>query len=246
VPLLKLVARSSAGLALVVFGIRTAVAADPHLEVPPAAVAEQSRAYSYANLSDDRALAELARRGLPYTRIDETVPGVRTPVRLSGPLHGVNIHSALPKEVRATTPFEILDARLALALDDFCEILAHHDVVGVVHFTIYRPNDSSSPEKNGGLPRHPGGMAIDVGGLRKRGGSFLTVLSDWPSAIGARTCGAGARKILGRKGRELMSILCEAADSRLFNVMLTPHFNRAHRDHVHLEIKADVKWFLVH
>ena len=63
---------------------------------------------------------------------------------------------------------------------------------------------------------------------------------------GQPACGAGARKILGRKGRELMSILCEAADSRVFNVMLTPHFNRAHRDHVHLEIKADVKWFLVH
>jgi hypothetical protein len=242
----KVVLPSGAGLALVALGAHVASAADPHLEVPPAAVAEHSRAYSYANLSDDRALEELARRGLPHVRVDQAVPGVRTPVRLSGPLHGVLIHSSLPKEVRATTPFEILDARLALALDDFCEILANHDVVEVVHFTIYRPNDTGSPEKNGGLPRHPGGMAIDVGALRKRGGSFLTVLSDWPSAIGARTCGTGARKILGRKGRELMSILCEAADSRVFNVMLTPHFNRAHRDHVHLEIKADVKWVLVH
>jgi hypothetical protein len=242
----RLVARSGAGLALVVLGTRTTGAEDRHLEIPPPAVAERSRAYSYANSSDDKALAELARRGLPYTRLSESVPGVRTPVRLSGPLHGVTIHSSLPKEARATTPFEILDARLALALDDFCEILANHDVVEVVHFTIYRPNDSGSPEKNGGLPRHPGGMAIDVGAFRKRGGSFLTVLSDWPAAIGAKTCGSGARKILGRKGRELMSLLCEAADSRLFNVMLTPHFNRAHRDHVHLEIKADVKWFLVH
>jgi len=246
VSLPKLVALSGAGLAFVLLGVSAAGAEDRHLEIPPAAVAEQSKAYSYANFSDDRALAELARRGLPYTRIEQNVPGVRTPVRLSGPFHGVTIHSSLPKEARATTPFEILDARLALALDDFCEILANHDVVEVIHFTIYRPNDSGPPEKNGGLPRHAGGMAIDVGALRKRGGSSLTVLSDWPSVIGARTCGASARKILGRKGRELMSILCESADSRLFNVMLTPHFNRAHRDHVHLEIKADVKWFLVH
>jgi len=242
----KLLQFPGAGLALVALIARTAAAADTHLEIPPPAVAEQSRAYAYANLSDDRALAELVRRRLPHTRIEESVAGVRTPVRLSGPLHGVTIHSSLPKEVRATTPFEILDARLALALDDFCEILANHDVIEVVHFTIYRPNDSGSPEKNGGLPRHAGGVAIDVGALKKRGGSFLTVLADWPAAIGARTCGTGARKILGRKGRELMSILCEAADSRLFNVVLTPHFNRAHHDHVHLEIKADVKWFLVH
>jgi hypothetical protein len=241
----KVIALSGSGLAFVVFGIRVATAADPHLEVPAAAVAEQSRAYAYANLSDSRALDELARRGLPHVRVD-AVPGVRTPVRLSGPLHGVTIHSSLPKGVRATTPFEILDARLALALDDFCEILANHDVVEVVHFTIYRPNDAGSPDNSGGLPRHAGAMAIDIGAVRKRGGSLLTVVSDWPSAIGATTCGARARKILGRKGRELASILCEAADSRLFNVILTPHFNHAHRDHVHLEIKADVKWFLVH
>lgn len=241
-----LVAFSGSSLVLAVLGICTTAGADQHLEIPPPAVAEQSKAYSYANLSDDRALEELARRRISYVRLDEAVPGVRTPVRLSGPLHGVTVHSSLPKEARATTPFEILDARLALALDDFCEILANHDVVEVVHFTIYRPNDASSPEKNGGLPRHPGGMAIDVGAFRKRSGSFLTVVADWPSAIGAKTCGAGARKILGRKGRELMSILCEAADSRVFNVMLTPHFNRAHHDHVHLEIKADVRWFLVH
>jgi hypothetical protein len=242
----KPIAFTGACLTLVALDAPSASAADSHLEIPPPAIAEQSRAYAYANLSDEGALAELERRKLPYARITEVVPGVRTPIRLTGPLHGVTIHSSLPKEVRATTPFEILDARLALALDDFSEILANHDVVEVVHFTIYRPNDSGSPEKNGGLPRHPGGMAIDVGALRKRSGSFLTVVSEWPPAIGARTCGPGARKIIGRKGRELMSVLCEAADSRLFNVVLTPHFNRAHHDHVHLEIKADVKWFLVH
>lgn len=215
-------------------------------EVPPARVAEQSPAYVHANLSDDEAMAELTRRNLPVQRLSQPVPGVRVPVRLTGPLHGVTIHSSLPKEERATTPFEILDARLALALDDLCAILMNHDVVEVVHFTIYRPSDVGSGEHPGGLSRHPGGMAIDVGALRKRNGAFLTVLPDWPSSIGAKTCGPRARRVIGRKGRELMSILCEAADARLFHVMLTPHFNAAHRDHFHLEIKTDVKWFLVH
>jgi len=27
--------------------------------------------------------------------------------------------------------------------------------------------------------------------------------------------------------------------------MLTPHFDPAHADHLHLEIKPQVKWFLV-
>ena len=130
-------------------------------------------------------------------------------------------------------------------MDDFCAILANHDVVELVHFTMYRPNDPGTLEKSGGLSRHPGGMAIDVGLLRKRDGTALTVEFDWPPAMGAETCGARARHVIGRKGRELMSIVCEAADERLFHVMLTPHFNRAHRDHLHLEVKSEVKWFLV-
>jgi hypothetical protein len=223
-----------------------AKAAEGDLESPPPAVAEHTPAYSFANLSDDQALAELVRRKLPFDRVEGEVPGVRTPVRLAGPLHGVSIHSSLPKEARSTTPFEILDARLALALDEFSRILLNHDVVEVVHFTMYRPNDPASAERSGGLSRHPGGMAVDIGLLRKRDGSALNVEFDWPSAIGAKTCGPRARRLIGRKGRELMSIICEAADERLFNVMLTPHFNRAHHDHVHLEIKTEVKWFLVH
>lgn len=224
----------------------TPKAREGHLDVPPAAVAERSPAYSIANSSEDQILSEIARRKLPVERVPHDVPGVRTPVRLVGPLHGVTIHSSLPKEERATTPFEILDARLALALDDLCAILANHDVVELVHFTMYRPNDAPSAEPSGGLSRHPGGLAIDAGLFRKRNGSALTVEFDWPAAVGATTCGPRARRVLGRKGRELISIVCEAADERLFHVILTPHFNRAHRDHVHLEIKEGVKWFLVH
>ena len=42
-----------------------------------------------------------------------------------------------------------------------------------------------------------------------------------------------------------MSIVCEAADARIFTYMLSPHFDKAHSDHLHLEIKPQVKWFLV-
>jgi hypothetical protein len=157
----------------------------------------------------------------------------------------VTIHSSLPKAEWATTPFEILDARLALSLDDFAVILQNHDVVEVVHFTMYRPSDPHPEDAEGGKNRHPGGMAIDVGALKKRSGATLSVASYWPSAIGAKTCGDGARHLPTRRGRELMSILCEARDARLFSAMLTPHYNRAHHDHFHLELTPNVSWFMV-
>jgi hypothetical protein len=111
----------------------------PYLIVPEPAVAEASPAYRYANMTDADALAELTRRGVLYERQGE-VPGVRAPVRLTGRLHGVYVHSSLPPEQRVVSPFEILDARLALALDDFCALLEKHDVDELVHYTMYRPN----------------------------------------------------------------------------------------------------------
>jgi hypothetical protein len=223
----------------------SARADNKYLEVPPPAEARASRAYNYANLSNSQAQAELEARAIPYEPATPPLPGVRLPIRLSGPLHGVDIHSALPPEQRKQSPFEILDARLALALDDFCRILAAHDVVELVHFTMYRPPTVTPKHVAEPQTRHPGGLAIDLGGLRKRNGQWLAVGPHWSAALGARTCGAGARRLKNPKGRELMSIVCEANDQRIFHYMLTPHFDAPHADHLHLEIKPGVEWFLV-
>jgi hypothetical protein len=211
---------------------------------PPAAEARESPASRYANLSNDAALAELRLRHIAFEPALDA-PGVRTPIRLAGKLHGVWVHSSLPEGERRTTPFEILDARLALALDDFAEVLSNHDIVEVIHFTMYRPGDGAEEAGATGKARHPGGMAIDIGALRKRGGAILNVKAHWPASLGAKTCGEKAHLVPARRGRELMSLVCEARDLRLFHVILTPHFNRAHHDHLHLEIKPDTPWFLV-
>jgi len=211
------------------------------LEIPQDVEAEGSPAYAYANLSNRAAYAELDRRRIAY--LPETaIRGVRAPMRLKGPLNGVTIRSTLPEAEWDTTPYNILDARLALALDDFTRLLAMHDIVELVHFTMYRV-----PKVRGNEPqfRHPGGLAIDVGALKKANGEWLSVGPHWPGEIGAQTCGSGARRLLTRRGRELMSIACEVADRRLFHYMLSPHFDHAHDDHWHLEVKPGVRWFLV-
>jgi hypothetical protein len=114
-------------------------AMDPFLFVPDPGVAERTPAFRYANMSDAEALAELDRRRILYSRV-ERAPGVRAPIRLTGRLNGVYFHSSLPPEQRVTSVYEILDARLALALDDFALVLARHDIDEVVHYTMYRPN----------------------------------------------------------------------------------------------------------
>jgi hypothetical protein len=130
------------GLLVAAFAIirpAPAQAFSPYLVIPDPDVAEATPAYRYANMTDAEALAELDRRKILYTKL-EGVPGVRAPVRLTGRLHGVYIHSSLPPDQRVTSPFEILDARLLLALDDFAAVLERHDIDEVIHFTMYRPN----------------------------------------------------------------------------------------------------------
>jgi hypothetical protein len=212
------------------------------LELPDAADSDTAPASRYANMTNTEAFEALANRRIPHLRVQEAVRGVRAPIRLTGKVQGISIQSTLPEAEWSTTIYNILDARLALALDDLCRILAQHDVAEVLHFTMYR-----MPTELGDKPqfRHPGGLAIDIGAVRKKDGEWLSVGPHWPGQIGAKTCGESARRLLSRRGRELVSILCEVADHRIFHYMLSPHYDEAHADHWHLEIKPGVKWFLV-
>jgi hypothetical protein len=94
--------------------------------------------------------------------------------------------------------------------------------------------------------RHPGGLAIDVGKLHKKDGTWITLAAHFHGKIGDRACGADAPVPENPEGRELRSIVCEAMDNHLFTYVLTPNYNAAHADHFHMEIKPGVKWFLVH
>lgn len=214
--------------------------------IPPAPLpAETAPAFLYGEMDRAACEAELGRRGVPFTPVDEA-RGVLAPVRLTGPLHGVTFRTALPESQRATSPWEIVDCRLALALDDFAAQLAAHDIVTVIHFSIYRPPSARWPDDKL-ASRHPGGLAIDAGTFVKKDGTTLQVQRDFHGRIGARTCGPGAGPHPATpEASELRRIVCDAAEARLFNVVLTPDYNWPHRNHFHLEVTAGAKWFVVH
>ncbi len=361
-----------------------AFAASPYTEAPPREEVLASAAHRYANMSNEDAFAELDRRGIRYRKVG-AIGTVRAPIRLEGSLHGVDIHSALPEEERAESMFEILDARLALALDDFSVILERHGVVELVHYTMFRPNMPApgSPEEKAmiaaandaekkaaadkkaqerdtkpsksakskpkpapktslakgekpskgtrraagakrkeldllidkttdrshdeattrdeglakGAPqkvsapkrepsqahpgsrvrgfkgkpaasakkpvgpkgvkhkhgkwappgtRHPAGLAIDVGILKKADGTTLNIAQHFQGKIGQRTCGADAPVPDSEAARDLRSIVCGARDGQVFTYALTPNYDADHFDHFHMELKPDVEWFLYH
>jgi hypothetical protein len=208
-------------------------------------VVEEAPALRYGRLDRAACEAELDRRAIPFAHVDEA-RGVLAPVRLRGSLHGVTFRTGLPAPERESSPWEIVDCRLALALDDFAAQLATHDITQVIHFSIYRPPVASWPE--GKLAsRHPGALAIDAGTFVKKDGTRLEVQRDFHGRIGTRTCtpGAGPHPATP-EAVELRRIVCDAAGARLFNVALTPDYNWPHRNHFHLEVTAGVAWFVVH
>jgi hypothetical protein len=215
--------------------------------VPPPATPDPDAtpAVRYGRLDRAACESELTRRAVPFTQVDEA-RGVLAPVRLTGPLHGVTFRTALPASQRSTSPWEIVDCRLALALDDFSVELASHGIVEVVHYSMYRPPSASWPALKL-ASRHPGGLAIDAASFVKKDGTTLQVERDFHGRIGAHTCGAGTGpNPSSPQALELRRIVCDAADARLFNVVLTPDYNWPHRNHFHLEVTAGAKWFVVH
>jgi hypothetical protein len=209
--------------------------------VNPTPATGAAPATTYAAMTGTQCLAELKKRGVAFT--SATGKGVDTPVRLTGALRGIDFRGPEGKAKQATSPWEIADCRLMLALDDFAKILGKHDVVEVLHMSMYRP-----PPKNAkDFKRHDAALAIDLGSMVKKDGTKLRVLEDWYGGIGQKTCGMGAGPTKSTKeSLEIRQILCEAADAQIFNVVLTPNYNKPHANHFHLEVTRGVKWFLVH
>jgi len=206
--------------------------------------ADSLPAYRYSSMAADDCKAELTARNVPF--VEETGRGVIQPVRLTGPLHGVTYRTDEGEQQRATTPYEIADCRLVLALDDFAQILEKHDIVEVRHYSIYRPPGKSWPEDKA-AKQHAGALALDAGRFITKDGATLDVTKHFHGAIGDATCGKSAAPHPATKeATELRSILCEAVGAHLFNIVLTPNFNRPHHNHFHLEVAEGVKWYLVH
>ena len=216
----------------------TASARDPFVAFPEKP--EALPAMRYAALSRAQCVAEVKKRKLPF-KPGPAIGTVDTPVRLTGPLRGVRFEFAYASNKK--TKADVLDCRLLLALDDLAGIAAEHSIATLRYNSIYRRRGAS---RKGGV-RHPAGVAMDVIELVKRDGQLLNVEHDFESAgVGAPTCGERAKKTTAPKASSLREFICAVDRARLFNLLLTPHYDRHHKDHVHFEVRRGIRWFLTH
>jgi hypothetical protein len=190
-----------------------------------------------AALSDRACLRALQRAQVPFERVPVHVPGIATPVRVTGPIAGVRYRASDRREVH-----ELMDCRLAVALVRFSRMLRHLGIVEVQHYSTYRPPAPRAVERQPLQARHGGGMAIDAAWFIREDGERFSVLRDFHGRLGRPVCGPEARVPNHAGARLLRTIACDSARRGLFHVVLTPNFNVPHRNHFHLEVTRNANW----
>lgn len=176
----------------------------------------------------DACYEALERAGVAFERIPQRdAPGVGWPIRLSGAIAGVRVYGA-PKNA----PTNYLDCRLGRALLEWSPLLKRAGVVGLQHYSMYR-HDATIGESTK-ASGHASGRAIDVAYFDLADGRRLSVLDDWKNRKRAvEPCSVTSGGDAEKRMRELV---CDALGLQLFQVVVTPHHNEAHKNHVHLEV----------
>lgn len=190
-------------------------------------VPDHSPVLGYSALDRDACEDALRKRNIAFERAED-IQGVRAPIRLTGPLHGVAMHSFLPAAQRAKARSDLVDCRLALSLDDFAAGLAARGFAEMIWLSAYRSkNEGGCTVKYPG-EQHCAALAVDVSTFVKKDGTKLVVERDWKGRIGTLTCAEQPKN-------ELWELACNAA-GREFQVVLTPNWNAEHKNHLHLEL----------
>lgn len=204
-----------------------------HAEIGDLTLPRDAPAMRYANLSPAACRQRLGQRDLELTKPNRATPGVANPRRLGGSIQGVRYMAP-----GGGSPFGVLDCRLLLTLVEWSEWLREQGVVAVRVDNFYRPGAKLARKRK--PSQHSYGLAMDVMGLTLEDGTELDVERDWGDPIGATVCGPEARTTgLSSNGVQLRNVVCETARRGFFHHILTPSYNAAHRDHLHLDIKRD-------
>ncbi|MBX7190705.1 MAG: extensin family protein [Sandaracinaceae bacterium] len=182
---------------------------------------------------------------VPFESIG-SVAGVGEPVRLRGPIgDGVAIRTqgAAPRARGGPAPHDprfeaVFDCRLVLALRVWARWVHEAGFEAIEHVSVLRPH--ARVAATGRVSGHAHALAIDVLALVRPDGSRFTILDGWTSrSRGADPC---AHYDESAEQARVRALVCRGVQEGLFQIVITPHHDDRHANHVHLEIRPDVDW----
>ncbi len=160
----------------------------------------------------------LSSSGLRVTRQRDSDPDTACP--LSNTLRVQGGEVALSSSFLASCPLAVAFALFERhALQPAAQSAYGQAVARVDHLGSFACRNMYSRE-NGARSQHATANALDIAGFRLADGRSISVLKDWPKE------NADARFL-----RQVREGACDT-----FNVVLSPDYNAAHRDHLHLDV----------
>lgn len=157
--------------------------------------------------------------------------GVADPITVNLPLNGVAYRYSANEEPR-TTLFG--DCTLMKSLAEAAPIVRARDVTEIVDIGVYnyRCIDQSKTPPDCTMSQHAYAKAIDIAALVTSDGTTYSVLDDWVIDTTA-TCEAATD---GEKDAFLHELICQLKAADVWNIVLTPNYNDAHRNHFHVDL----------
>lgn len=166
-------------------------------------------------------------------RRDEA-PEVAIPVRLRGPIAGVAFTIPWSADLERDH-HAIWDCRLVAAMIPLAEWLHARGVTEVQYFSALRRGKIVQQRPKS---QHNIGLAFDLLAIRRGNEPAAKVEDHYPRRT-LRRCPAPGRTGAGAEPADLfLGLVCLASDRGLVHTLLTPDYDRAHANHLHLDLKA--------
>lgn len=156
--------------------------------------------------------------------------GIADPVTVTFPLNGIDYYNSNGN----LAPSAPMDCQLGVALHRMADDLHPYGITAVDYFGIYNYRVIGGTNT---LSQHAKGLAIDVGRFRGPAGAVYDVESDWE--ISASTCPPATAP---EANRILHALVCGWHADAVFDLILTPNYNAAQRNHFSLDLQPGVSY----
>ena len=179
-------------------------------------------------LSRDECFSILDKKNIRYKRLP-AMDDVSFPVRLLSPVSGIKY-----RHTGGSKNFSIMDCRLVVALIGMGDALKKYQVREIQHMRSYSPGATIGG--SGKVSGHHHALALDISQITTRKGKKYNVYRDWKDRRHrAEPC--EPYKTDDKNQSMLRNMICDIAKQDLFHWILTPHYNKSHHDHFHVEIR---------
>ena len=173
----------------------------------------------------------LDKHNIEYKRLTKT-GAVKYPVRILSPIEGINY-----RHIAGSKKYSVMDCRLVVALAGIAPVLKEFGITDISHMRAH-----SHGARVGGKGRTSGhhyALALDIARLTTDDGETMEIKKDWSDQRkDVDPCLEGDDD--SDEQTTLRNITCKIAEQDIFHWILTPHYNKAHHDHLHIEIREHV------